>query len=230
MGNVCVDAVLVTNVGQPHHANAVANVHALEMEFFPDGEVEAMQEEVFTPGTSFISLPPSRQLPRYGGGPEAGMAVEQMVEKGLYPRAIVIGPGAAKGHHGHQLATSTTVVDAGGRLRIKLPPGKKLGGVEVACGDTFFDQSKPVEKQVNKDQHYGVLGWAKLYVCLNNSKKKKKKHEGEWMLYNANVPPSGVLSGGPRMKGHVTLEEDEIVVESRHFSTWVMAYRIVYLL
>ena len=61
----------------------------------------------------------------------------------------------------------------------------------MACGDTLFDQSKPAEEQKNKDQHYGVLGWAKLYVYLHTNK-GEGYGGGEWMLYNANVPPPQV--------------------------------------
>ena len=108
-----------------------------------------------------------------------------------------------------------------GRLHIRLPQGLILGGFELACGDTFYDPSVPPEEQKNKDGHYGSLGNAKIFVRLSS--------ETESFIVNANVPPAGVISGGPIRSGYCTKAGDVLIVESRHHPSWIMGYRVVFM-
>lgn len=217
VGRQNVDLLSVKNVGQGKHA--IANVHLLEIEFFPPGKRAGVQEEIFTPGTQFADLDEGRTKPRFGGGMGSSLGSETLKTKGLYPDAVVLGgygPGGAK-------PDPQKAYLSGGRLRIKLPPGKKIGSVEIACGDTEFDKSRPTEQQRNKDGHYGKLGWAKLHARIRHGDTGKTSKD---FMVNVNVPPAGVLSGGPTDAGYVTKPGDEIEIESRGHQSWVMGYRI----
>lgn len=216
VGKQNVDLLSIKNVGQGKHA--VANVHMLEIEFFPPGKRAGALEEIFTPGTEFADLDKGRTKPRFGGGMGSSLGSETLKTKGLYPDAVVIG-----GYGSGSKPSGDKAYVSGGRLRIKLPPGKKIGSVEVACGDTNFDRHRPAEQQRNKDGHYGELGWAKLHARIRHGATGKTSKD---FMVNVNVPPAGVLSGGPAEAGYVTKPGDEIEIESRGHESWVMGYRI----
>jgi hypothetical protein len=216
VGKTPVDLVAVTAMGVGDRA--IANVHFIEVEFFPPGQVESRQEEIFTPGTAFVDPDRGVNRPSYGGGQGAHFGASELAAKGLYPNAIKLGYGGST-----STVSESSYVGGGGRMHIKLPPGKVFGGLEVSIGDTVFDQSRPAEEQRNKDGHYGTLGWAKLGASLTHA-----DGSGEAFLRNMNVPPSGVLSGGPVESGYVTKPGDEIVLEASS-GAWVMGYRVQFM-
>lgn len=190
----------------------VANIHKVEIEFFPTGEPSFSQVEIYSPGTTFINFTSGQLLPTYGGGPLADLSYSQMETEGLYPDAVAIGT------YGKKVVVSDNVyVDYYGNMHIKIPAGKKLGGFEISIGDTKYDINKPPSSQVNKDGGYGALGWAKITATLSVS--------DETCLTDANVPPSGVISGGPQSFNYITKNNEEIVVSSTSYA-WVMAYKV----
>jgi len=181
-----------------------------------------VEEEIFTPGTAFAKVNAGIMLPSYGGGYAKDTSdvqlMKQLQTKGLYPDAVPIG----------LVRANQPVVEVGARslvrdgcLHIKLTAGLILGGFEISCGDTYFNPQTPAEQQRNKDGHLGSLGNAKLFVRLTG--------EGRHFMNNVNVPPAGVLSGGPCLADYVVRPNDEIIVESRHHPSWVMGFRVVYL-
>jgi len=194
---------------------AVANIHMVSVEFFPLGTIDSTQIEIFSSGTSFVDLAKKVYLPQYGGGPDAGLSYQEMEDEGLYPNAIEIGSWG----FGRNVSKNC-YVDYYGDMHIILQAGKVLGGVEVSLGDTNYDQSIPPQDQINKDGGYGQLGWAKLTATLSES--------DEDCMYNYNVPPNGVLSGGPETSGYVVQKGEELILYSSSYS-WVMGYKIVYM-
>lgn len=218
VGATPIDLVAVTSVGSGE--KAITSVHELVVEFFPPGQVGSKQEEIFTPGTEFADPAVGRIKPKYGGGMGAHFSDQQLKEHGLYPQAIELG-----GYGGNRRDVSQNAyLDSQGNLHIKLPPGKVLGGFEIAVGDTAFEPSRPASEQRNKDGHVGRLGWAKLYAWLSHNGQR-----GEQFMEKVNVPPSGVLSGGPAQTGYVTQPGDEIVVQSQGHLSWVMGYSVKFM-
>jgi hypothetical protein len=225
VGDVSLDLLSVTNVG--HGKSAIANVHLLEIEFFPTGKHESFQEEIFTPGTSFIRPEKGWKKPLYGGGNGGHLSREVLKKEGMYPKSVEIGS------YGDRKISKDSYVDDSGRLHIRLPPGKRFGSFEISCGDTTYDRSQSPEEQRNKDGHYGGLGFAKLCARLEN-RALREKYDWDYdqplnFMHRINVPPAGVLSGGPIEPGYVTKPGDEIVVESEDHETWVMGYRIQFM-
>ena len=225
VGNKSVDLLAVTGAGNPSHKHAVASVHEVVIEFFPPGKVASHQEEIFTPGTSFVDLDKGKNKPTYGGGMGGHLGDATLKDKGMYPDSVEIG---GWGSSGSKHKSDKSYVDARGNLHIKLEPGQVLGGFECSCGDTAFDKNKPASEQRNQDGHYGRLGWAKLYARVQNSNVSGPSARTPYFMERVNVPPSGVLSGGPAEAGYVTKPGDEIVVESQGHKTWVMGYRVTY--
>lgn len=218
VGEVAVDLVSVTNVGSGK--NAVANVHFLEIEFFPAGKVTGKIEKIFTPGTKFVNPEKGITEPSYGGGMGGHLSDSVLKTKGLYPDSVKIG---SWGSDNAEIDENISL--KGGRLHIKLPEGKKLGGLEVAVGDTVFDKNRPASEQTNQDGHYGTLGFAKLSARLQNSQGATGSSYGKAFMERMNVPPSGVLSGGPVDVGYVTKAGDEIVIDASS-NAWVMGLRV----
>ena len=219
VGPTNIDLLAITNVGQG--ANAVANVHFVEIEFFPPGKKAGELEEIFTAGTAFANPEAGIRKPKYGGGMGAHFSEAQLKDKGLYPNAVELG-----GYGSSELKLSEHArVDGQGRLRIKLPAGKVFGSLEVAVGDTVYDKNRPVSDQKNQDGHVGKLGWAKLYAHVEGSDGKRSPS----FMEKVNVPPSGVLSGGPVEPGYVARPGDEIVISSQGHKSWVMGYRVTFM-
>ena len=136
------------------------------VEIAPPVALRVGLERVFSAGTAFVPLDDKGQLrehvaPTYGGGPDATPKPSdaQLVANGLYPNAVVLGrpTGVA------QVLGDGLTLDASGRLVVELVKGARFWAIELACGDTDFDTTKPLQAQKNKDGHYGVLGWSKLY-------------------------------------------------------------------
>jgi len=212
VGVFSADQILLENVSPLANTLAVANVHRVEIEFFPAGVVDSYQIEIFSPNTEFADIAQGKMLPRYGGGPDAGLTFQQLEDEGLYPDAIQIYWASAK------TISSTCYLDSSGNMHIKLPAGKVLGGFEVAVGDTKYDQSKPPQDQVNKDGGYGELGWAKLTSKIGS----------DYFMSSINVPPNAVLSGGPTQLGYVVKSGNEIVVSASSYA-WIMGYRVTFM-
>lgn len=224
VGSQNVDLLAVTGSGKGEHA--IANVHEVVIEFFPPGKIDKYQEEIFSPGTAFVDPSKGIKKPKYGGGMGGHVSQEVLATKGMYPDAVEIG---GYGGGGDKHKSEKSYVDSSGRLHIKLEPGKVFGGFECSCGDTAFDKNKPAEQQRNKDGHYGRLGWGKLYARVQNSQTSGPSTRTPYFMERVNVPPSGVLSGGPPQAGYVAKEGDEIVVESQGHKSWIMGYRISYM-
>jgi len=212
VGIFSTDQILLENVSPLTNALSVANVHSVEIEFFPVGVIDSYQLEIFSPNTKFVDLAQGFLLPRYGGGPDAGLSFQQLEEDGLYPDAIELYYGTA------QTISSTCYVDSSGRMHIKLPTGKTFGGFEVAIGDTKYNKAIPPQDQVNKDGGYGELGWAKLSARIGS----------DYFMSDINVPPNAVLSGGPSKLGYVTKTGDEVILSATSYA-WVMGYRITFM-
>jgi len=214
VGIFSTNLIYLENVSPVSQPLAVANVHRVEVEFFPSGVIDSTQIEIFSSGTSFIDLSKGILSPSYGGGPPAGLSFAEMESEGLYPSAIEIGT------YGYLNVSKTCYVDSYGNMHIILPTGKIIGGFELSVGDTKFDKSIPPQDQVNKDGGYGELGWAKVTATLSKS--------DEDCLHNANVPPAGVLSGGPVTSGYIIKKGEEIVIDSSSYA-WVMGYKVVFM-
>ncbi len=219
VGEQNVDMLSIQNVGVG--ANAIAHVHMLEIEFFPPGKPAGAQQEIFTPGTEFADLAKGKKKPRFGGGMGSALSADALKTQGLYPNAVELG---GYGPSGTGNATLAHAYVSGGKLRIKLPEGKRIGSVEVACGDTEFNKNLPADQQRNKDGHIGKLGWAKLYGRIVNGHTRSQD-----FMVNVNVPPAGVLSGGPADPNYITQPGDEIEIESRGHRSWVMGYRVQFI-
>lgn len=222
MGVVAVDLVSLTNMGSGE--KAIANVHEVVVEVFPPGKVASTIEEIYTPGTQFVDLAAGRLKPKYGGGQGGNLGMDVMRTKGLYPDAVVLGSGGKE-----RTLSEHAYVDRQGHLHVKLSAGRRLGGLEVAIGDTVYDPTRPHEEQRNKDGHVGRLGWSKLYASLQNSSQVVPSHKRSYFMENVNVPPSGVLSGGPLEPGYVTKPGDELVVEARSHTSWLMGFRVQFM-
>jgi hypothetical protein len=208
VGEIKPDQVRVTNVGQ-HPEYSVAQIHGLEIVFYPELEGVSYGERIYTPGTQFIDLEKGRKLPSYGGG---------SFNEGVYHQAIALN------HSGHALyelgkdpGPETKVEDH--QLTIKLQKGQSLVQVEVAIGDTEnLDHISPKTKRKTR------LGFAKLWIGI----KKALTGQIDWFVKNANVPPQGVIAGGPIPEKSVVEEGDELVIESRDDASFVMGWRLAY--
>lgn len=201
VGEVKPTLISVENVGQTDQS--ISNIHGLELVFFPEAPQTTYQERTFSPGTSFVDLEKGSREPRYGGGPNFS---------GKYPGALTLGS------YSHESSVTdenqNEYLDSSGRLHIKLPTGRKLVSFEISAGDTHPDQMH------NKDGHTGTLGWAKLYAGIRNS-----SGQVDYFMNRVNVPPAGVLAGGPKEE-KIIKEGEELVVESRDDRTYVMGYRL----
>jgi len=91
--------------------------------------------------------------------------------------------------------------------------------VEIAIGDTeHLGHINPATSRSTR------LGWAKLWVGL----KRAKSGDIEWFIKNANIPPQGIIAGGPHLENSRIEPGDELVLESRADSAYVMAWRLAY--
>lgn len=210
VGEVRSSLISVENVGNTELA--VSNIHGLEVVFFPETEGVVYQGQIFSPGTEFVDLDKGMREPRYGGGPKFG---------GEYPGAIALG-GWGYGVEGKlpidNDPTKPIYLDERGRIHIKLEPGKKFVNLELAVGDTHPDGIH------NKDGHMGTLGWAKIYAGL----KSPDQENVQYFMRNVNVPPAGVLAGGPEEANRVIQDGEEIIIESRADTSYLMGYRIAF--
>ena len=98
------------------------------------------------------------------------------------------------------------------RLVLDLEVGQQLIQMEVAVGDT--------ENIGGRTR----LGWAKLWVGIQHA----GSGQVEWFIQNANVPPQGVIAGGPNFKDSLIKNGDKLVIESRADTSYIMGWRLAY--
>ena len=194
------DAIRVKSVGKDP-----VRVHQVDFMFLPD-KPDTLDEVIFSPGTKFGD-PWTGAGRAYGGGPS---------KAGKYPGALTLEEWGDDGGEGvGKLKKGWKFED--GELSVQLKPGKKLTGVEIACGDTHPDGVK------NKDGHTGTLGWSRLSMGV-----RRKSGKTEWFIDEQGVPPQGVLFGGPVAANYVAKKGDELVVRATDDTTYVMGLRLWY--
>jgi hypothetical protein len=213
-GRIQCTSVVLTGKGVGERG--VAHIHKVVVEFEPREGMIVLQERIFNRIDHTGRFDPHSRVV-YGGGPDAhGQSLQRIISNGVYPNAVTLGSG--KKDVTEDFGGGIRIVK--GRLHVTLLVGKVFLMLEIACGDTIFDVAKDAEKK-NKDGHYGQLGWAKIYARIANQER--------FIMCNINVPPNAVLRGGANEPdGHVCLEDEEIVVESKHCATFVMGIRVIY--
>ena len=208
VGPISADAVRVTNVGE-NSDFSVSNVHGLEVVFYPEFKAINFREQIYTLGTKFVDLDKNELLPEYGAGE---------FNEGKYEGAIALNRSAPtlfelSKNPGSEARTEN------GRLVIKLESGRELLNVEIAIGDTEHLSYRNPETYRNTR-----LGWAKLWVGI----RRAKTGDTEWFIKNANIPPQGVIAGGPHLENAKIEVGDELVLESRADASYVMGWRLAY--
>lgn len=208
VGPISADAVRVTNVGE-NPDFSVSNIHGVEVVFYPEFKAINFREQIYTLGTKFVDLDKNEFLPEYGAGE---------FNEGKYEKAIALNrSGPALFELGKDPGPEARVEN--GRLVIKLESGKELLNVEIAIGDTEHLSHRNPETYRNTR-----LGWAKLWVGI----RRAKTGNMEWFIKNANIPPQGVIAGGPHLKNAEIETGDELVLESRADASYVMGWRLAY--
>lgn len=203
VGDIEPAAILIRSAGKDPKWSVVSE-HSVSIVTNPEVNNNTEEiEHIFSPGTSFVDMKDKKQtLPTYGGGKH----------ERHYNNAIVLG-----GKDGQEHFPMTESTDRenetleNGQLRIQLPVGVKIKSLEVSIGDTWF-------RSGGSDHQ---LGWAKFNAFV------KTKNGTERFMDTINVPPQGVLSGGPTDPEYVTQSGDEIILSSQHTS-YLMGYRILF--
>ena len=208
VGPITTDAVRVTNVGANPDLS-VSSVHGLEIVFYPEFKSIDFKEKIYTLGTKFVNLDKGDLLPSYGAGE---------FNEGRYMGAIALNRSAPVLFElgkdpGPEARTEND------RLVIKLDSGKELLNIEVAIGDTEHLSSRNPETHRNTR-----LGWAKLWIGIRRAKTGKV----DWFVKNANIPPQGVIAGGPHLDNSKIEPGDELILESRADTSYVMGWRLTY--
>lgn len=208
VGKIQPDAVRITNVGKnPEYS--VSQIHGLEVVFFPELKNVNYQEKIYSAGTSFIDLKNGEHLPTYGGGSHT---------EGIYKGALALNQsGSALYELGKDPGANAKLEH--NRLIVKLQANQNLAQVEVALGDTeHLDHVNPKTNRKTR------LGYSKLWVGI----KKKNSNNINWFLKNANIPPQGVISGAPKLRDNLIEEGDELVIEARDDTAYLMGWRLAY--
>ena len=204
VGEISSDKARVTNVGE-HAEYSTSQIHSLEIVFYPSLEGVNYTEKIYTPETSFIDIEKKKLLPKYGGGSHTEGIYKNAIalngENALYPTNKDPGPGAKLEHN---------------RIILDLEPNKNLIQIEIAVGDT-----EHLSEINTKTGHKTRLGYAKLWVGI--------KHENgqiDYFIKNANIPPQGIIAGGPL---NSKIEKgDKLVIEARADTAYVMGWRLAY--
>lgn len=207
-----VDKVLLVGKGEGDQKLAITNLHGVEVVNYPDLkglDLESI-EQIFTRGMRFFDpKDPERKEsyqpidnfgnPRWGYPNSVVIGGEMQQPFNTFPKALISNP-------------KEEMYLSGGDLHIKLPPGKKLKSVEVACGDMEYGSSPSQNKN----------GWAELEVDVVSKIGGNKLSA----ISRESVPPYGILSGAP--DGDSIIEEgDEMVIKAVRHPAWVMGYRIL---
>ena len=208
VGEVTADVLRVTNRGDktPY---STSQIHGVEIVFFPELEGVNYQERIYTPGTTFIDLEKKRLLPKYGGGSHT---------EGKYPGAIALNQrGQALYELGSDPGPGSKVEND--RLLLELDPSKNLVQVEVSIGDT-----EHLSEISQKTGRHTRLGYAKLWVGI------ERAADGniEWFIQNTNIPPQGVIAGGPHLEQSTINQGDRLIIESRQDTAYIMGWRVAY--
>ena len=208
VGPISADAVRITNVGESPDFS-ISNVHGLEVVFYPEFKSINFKEQIYTIGTKFVDLDKKELLPEYGAGE---------FNEGKYTGAIALNrSGPTLFELGKDPGPETQIENGG--LVIKLESGRELLNVEIAIGDTEHLDHKNPETYRNTR-----LGWAKLWVGV----RRAKTGNTEWFIKNANIPPQGVIAGGPHLENSKVEPGDELIIESRADASYVMGWRLAY--
>ncbi|MBU1105121.1 MAG: hypothetical protein KKB51_00535 [Candidatus Riflebacteria bacterium] len=222
MKDVQTDKIVLTHAGYGDRNKSAAIIHSLEVIVFPDKANTYSQELIFTELTKFAKPDAGIDLPESGGGPRFG---------GKYPGALMLG---VRRHfrrlylnsipHIHRFFTSEPAVSNGyidslGRLVLNLPAGKKLRQVEVAAGD--IDNTV---LSMNKDKHFGRLGWSELYAYVRSGQDGKLR----LIAAKANVGPEGVIAFSPDVGDLDILPGDQLIIESRLDVAFIMGLRFLF--
>ncbi|KKR03657.1 MAG: hypothetical protein UT32_C0045G0003 [Parcubacteria group bacterium GW2011_GWC2_39_14] len=203
VGEIKPDAVRVTNVGQSE-IFSTSQIHGVELVFFPELEGVSYKERIYCSGTQFVDFEKGIDIPSYGGGEHTygkyiGAMALNRYGKADFELGEDPGLGVEKSHN---------------RLSVNLDEGKKLVQVEVAVGDTEYrGPSNSVR-----------LGWAKLWVGIERA----RTGQVDWFVKNANIPPQGVIAGGPHLENAIIEKGDRLVIESRADASYVMGWRLAY--
>lgn len=209
VGKIKPDAMRLTNAGK-HPEYSISNIHGLDVVFFPNLEKVDFSERIYCPGTSFIDLNNEDKLvPTYGGGEDT---------EGKYIGAVALNEQKKASYKlGEDLGKDAEKKE--GALYIKLQSDKTLVQVEVSTGDTeYLDRVDLETKRRTR------LGWAKLWIGI----KRAKTGNIEWFIKNANVPPQGVVAGGPLAEQGLIQNGDELVIESKNDTAYIMGWRLAY--
>ena len=208
VGKIKTDAVRVTNMGE-HPEYSTVQIHGLEIIFFPNVEHTRFKERIYTAGTAFVDLKSDTLLPHYGGGSHTegkyigAIALNQSGEA-LFDLGKDSGPGTKKEH---------------GRLALDVESGKELIQIEIAAGDT--EHLKEVSLKTGRHTR---LGYAKLWIGIQHTDSEKI----DWFIKNANVPPQGIISGGPNIKDSLLRPGDTLIIESKDDTSYIMGWRLTY--
>ena len=207
VGEIRPDALRLTNVGKDEWSTS--QIHGLEIVFFPELEGVHYRERIYCSGTSFIDLDKGRKLPTYGGGShtegryEGAMALNHS-RSALYELGKDPGPGAKR---------------EASRLVVDLEPGKTLAQAEISVGDT--EHLAQVSAKTGRRTR---LGYSKLWVGI----KRAGRDQVDWFIENANIPPQGVIAGGPEPEAGVIQPGDKLIVEARQDAAYLMGWRVAY--
>lgn len=208
VGPIAPDALRVSSVGE-HPEYSTAQIHGVEIVFYPELEGVTYQETILTPGTEFINIEQGKLLPKYGGGSHT---------EGVYERAIQLNGYGANGFELTKEAGPDVEIMPN-RVVINLPAGQKLIQAEIAIGDTeHLNEINP------KTNRHTRLGWAKLRVGIERA----DSEETEWFISRANVPPQGVLAGGPSTEQSLINEGDRLIIQSEDDTSYLMGWRLAY--
>lgn len=208
VGPISADSIRVTNVGGNPDLS-ISNIHGLEIVFYPEFKSIDFKEKIYTLGTKFVDLEKGDLLPTYGAGE---------FNEGKYVGSIALNRSEPVPFElGKDLGTEARMEND--RLVIKLDQGKELLNIEVAIGDTEHLNSRNPETHRNTR-----LGWAKLWMGI----RRAKTGNVEWFVKNANIPPQGVIAGGPHLDNAKIELGDELILESRADASYVMGWRLAY--
>ena len=208
VGPIEISNIRVTNVGM-NKEYSVSQIHGLEVVFFPEIEDVVCQEKIYCSGTEFIDIKNNKLLPDYGGG---------STTEGIYKGAIALNQSKPALYElGKDPGPNAKVEN--GKMFIHLNSGQKLIQVEVAIGDTeHLDYINPKTNRKTR------LGYAKLRVGI----KRAKSGNIEWFIENANIPPQGVIAGGPHLENSMIEVGDELVLESQKDTSYLMGWKLSY--
>ena len=209
VGPISADSVRVTNVGASPDLS-VSNVHGLEVVFYPEFKAFDFKERIYTLNTKFVDLDKGDLLPSYGAGEFNEGRYEGSVALNQSSRSVLFELNKDPGEEARV---------ENGRLIIKLDSGKELMNVEVAIGDT--EHLRTINPETRRNMR---LGWAKLWVGV----RRAKTGQTEWFVKNANIPPQGVIAGGPHLENSKIELGDELILESRADTSYVMGWRLAY--